>query len=1090
MRTLPLAGVIVALLFIGVLSVHAEEIADHVVINEIDINTAGDDSKSISEWVELYNPTSEDVDIGGWKIASTTVAKKTLTLPVGTTIKAGQFLVYSYTTLWFPDISEKVQLRDAEGKIVDETPRITDKENNFSSWQRKFDAVDSDTSNDWIFRMASTGSSNGKLESATGEYSELLVSVKADKKNYVFGDTAVITGNVSKRVYQEKPTFTQAPLTILVDGPGSYNKKFTLYPDMKLQFKTQIKLDKVQGIDSGTYTATVSYGGSDDATLFIVGDKQVLVDAEQESDLVISTDKASYIPGQTVAISGSTTKVIPLEGLKYEVYDAKKIRIFSGKLFPTSKGEFSGKVPMTTIKPVYGTYDIIADYGRQHAETTFVLLKDVKNTEAIVLTTDKKVYGLDETITISGRSNKHVVALDVEVLQTGVTAIGKDTKNVFKIRDQVTLEGDSTFNYELKIQSASTAYGDYRVTVSKEFGKAVVYFKIVEDPDNYIQTKDDNFVSTDKSSYSPGDKITISGHVVPKTRTSYEAIPVKISITDENGKALTIVGKDKKLRLRDDSIIATYSFSTIPDTAGGYKVETTLNPSTFKAGAYFIKSTYDNVVTTAMFSVEGEIDVTNKRIGAKTDKQVYGLGEKLTLEGTLLTGQSSVKIVLSKPDGKTMNAGSRVDSGKFSWSWDIPEKDFDLADIRDPRQVRPTVFGNYKISVIATSETFELFFKVSENPETDTLEVKPLEVKAEKESYSAGDKLKVIGSAIKRQQSSTSTGGVILDRVNVLVKAWNNKVIYDSKLDLDNAGHFEATYDLPLTIFKDGSYKITAIYQTLRVDTIFEVRNNIPVGDASKLTITLNTDKEEYSPGETIHISGMTNKVVYLSKLDLVVIPEEDTKVNCGNFYCGLGGKKIDLTRYYESGSYMYDYALPSDTVLGSYVIKADTEFGTFTKTFKVTEPKPKVKEAEAFSEKFNRITDAVTEVSLATQTVEGNTVAPVLLQGTVVTPKASEKDVNLKITTEEGQCIIGQDAECMVSKSTKSSEGGYELVTIGVNKYKVTYSGHTPLLEKFSIMPESDDETIQDSVWTLEVVRKQGTISKLYYQLVYKELQ
>jgi hypothetical protein len=1089
MRTLPLAGIIAALLFIGVLSVHAQEIADHVVINEIDTNPPGDDAKSISEWVELYNPTSEDVDIGGWKIASTTVAKKTLTIPAGATIKAGQFIVYSYTTLWFPDVSEKVQLMDAEGKIVDETPRITDKENNFSSWQRKFDAVDSDTSNDWVFRTSSAGSSNGKLQSAVGEYGELIVSVKADKKNYVFGDTAVITGNVSKRIYQEKPYFTQAHLTVHIDGPGQSDIKRTLYPDKNLQFKTEMKLDKVRGIGAGTYTVTASYAGSDDTTLFVVGDKQVIAEEKQESELVISTDKPSYIPGQSVKISASTTQIIPLEGLRYEVYDAKNIRIFSGKLYPTPDGKFSGQVFMTTIKPVYGTYDIIADYGKQHAETTFELFEDIKDAENIVLTTDKKAYGLGETIIISGRSNKYVVALDVEVLQTGVTAIGKDTKNVFKIRDQVTLAGDSTFRYELKIPSGQERLGDYRVTISKEFGKAITYFKIVEDPDKYVPTKDDNFVSTDKANYSPGEKITISGHVTPKTRTSYEAIPVKISITDENGKALSIVAKDKKLRVRDDSTIATYGFTTIPDTTGNYKIETTLNPSTFKTGVYFIKATYDDLVSTAMFSVEGKIDTTNTKISAKTDKQVYGLDEKVTLEGTLLTGQSSVKITLTRPDGKTINAGARVDDGKFSWSWTTPQKEYSLADIRDPRQARPSVFGNYKISIMATSETIDVFFKVSENPEADKLEIKPLEVKAEKQSYAPGEKLKVTGSAIKRQQSSTSTGGVVPDRVTVQVKSLNNKVIYDSKIDLDNAGHFEVTYDMPLTVFKDGQYKITAIYQTLRADAMFEVKSGIPSGDTGKLAITLNTDKEEYSPGETIRISGMTNKVVSIGKLDLVVIPEESTKINCGNFYCGLGGKKIDLTRYYNNGLYQYDYVLPSNVALGNYVVKADTEFGIFTKTFKVVEKKPQT-ELKTISEKVNRITDAVTEVGLYAQTMGGKTVVPILLQGSVVTPRGSEKDVNLMITTEDGHCIIGQDVECAVTKSTKNLKGGYEIAIIGAQRYKVTYSGHLPLLEKFSIAPESAYDSIPDSVWTLEVVRKQGTISKLYYELVYKEVQ
>ena len=50
--------------------------SENVVINEVDINPPGDDSTSISEWVELYNPTDSEIDIGGWKIASTTVSEK------------------------------------------------------------------------------------------------------------------------------------------------------------------------------------------------------------------------------------------------------------------------------------------------------------------------------------------------------------------------------------------------------------------------------------------------------------------------------------------------------------------------------------------------------------------------------------------------------------------------------------------------------------------------------------------------------------------------------------------------------------------------------------------------------------------------------------------------------------------------------------------------------------------------------------------------------------------------------------------------------------------------------------------------------
>ena len=84
----------------------AQVSTDHVVINEIDTNPAGDDSKSIAEWVELYNPTNSKIDIGGWKVASTTVLKQIMTIPPGTVIEPGKFLTYSYQPLWFSDTSE------------------------------------------------------------------------------------------------------------------------------------------------------------------------------------------------------------------------------------------------------------------------------------------------------------------------------------------------------------------------------------------------------------------------------------------------------------------------------------------------------------------------------------------------------------------------------------------------------------------------------------------------------------------------------------------------------------------------------------------------------------------------------------------------------------------------------------------------------------------------------------------------------------------------------------------------------------------------------------------------------------------------
>ena len=63
-------------------------IANHVVLNEVETDPPGDDSKSIVQWVELYNPTSQPVNIGGWTIGATTGLRHTYTIPAGTNIQS------------------------------------------------------------------------------------------------------------------------------------------------------------------------------------------------------------------------------------------------------------------------------------------------------------------------------------------------------------------------------------------------------------------------------------------------------------------------------------------------------------------------------------------------------------------------------------------------------------------------------------------------------------------------------------------------------------------------------------------------------------------------------------------------------------------------------------------------------------------------------------------------------------------------------------------------------------------------------------------------------------------------------------------
>ena len=422
---------------------------DHVVINEVDINPPGDDSASPSEWVELYNPTDSDLDIGGWTIASTTVLKQTFTIPTGTVIEVGQFLTYSYKTVWFTDTNEVVELRDENGIVVDATPLMSDIKNDFTSWQRIYDGYDLDSADDWKFEKSNAGSSNGKVP-ITEDTQAVSVTINSIKSSYLFGETAVLQGHVSEKVFiVQQGAFNPESIKITIKG-GDHYSEVLLYPDLNLNFETTLSLHPVLGTTEGVYTVSVTYAGATSSTSFSVGDEIIVPEIPEDSIFAIITDKSQYLPGETAVFTGITSEIIPFEGLKYELKDPNGKIIETGTLYPT-KGEFSGTFFLTTINPIYGTYVLTAEY-LDIISTYFDLVEDVKENVPISLWTDKEVYGLGDVVTITGRLNDHwISSLDLEILQTRNTALGVHEfpggDFAFKILDVVRLEGDSSFKF-------------------------------------------------------------------------------------------------------------------------------------------------------------------------------------------------------------------------------------------------------------------------------------------------------------------------------------------------------------------------------------------------------------------------------------------------------------------------------------------------------------------------------------------------------------------------------------------------------------------------------------------------------------------
>nr|QNO55555.1 hypothetical protein CFDKOMGC_00001 [Methanosarcinales archaeon ANME-1 ERB7] len=78
---------LIAILILAAPVAIAQEVPLHVVISEVYQNAFDDDN---SEWIELYNPTAKDVDIGGWTIDTATYLADG-TIPAGAQIQAHGF---------------------------------------------------------------------------------------------------------------------------------------------------------------------------------------------------------------------------------------------------------------------------------------------------------------------------------------------------------------------------------------------------------------------------------------------------------------------------------------------------------------------------------------------------------------------------------------------------------------------------------------------------------------------------------------------------------------------------------------------------------------------------------------------------------------------------------------------------------------------------------------------------------------------------------------------------------------------------------------------------------------------------------------
>ena len=172
-----------------------------------------------------------------------------------------------------------------------------------------------------------------------------------------------------------------------------------------------------------------------------------------------------------------------------------------------------------------------------------------------------------------------------------------------------------------------------------------------------------------------------------------------------------------------------------------------------------------------------------------------------------------------------------------------------------------------------------------------------------------------------------------------------------------------------------------------------------------------------------------------------------------------------------------------------TYFVAVEAEFGVFTKPITVWNiPKP-ISEAppERFTEKFNRITESHIDIDLEDEKIiQGDDFHPRVIQGSLFTPnRGQESEVNLRVTTQSGVCLVGPDPDCTVRESTRAPGVIYQAVTADGNEYKVRYWGHGAKLEKFTILPVDPEGFLPELDLDVDI-QKEDQSSNFYYKVTY----
>ncbi len=181
-----------------------------VVLNEIMSNNVGDGV----DWIEIYNKTTEDIDLGGYMMNDAEAVAGGWTIPSGTVVPAGGYIVFEEDIDWdFGGVSssgEWVSFADASGVLLDKIYVPSMSSDAGLTYARETDGGDL-----WVITSPTKGLMNGDTENIA----PILDASDLTEHDRVYGVTASDANGISsvRLVYMVNEGVESLDMS-LVDG--------------------------------------------------------------------------------------------------------------------------------------------------------------------------------------------------------------------------------------------------------------------------------------------------------------------------------------------------------------------------------------------------------------------------------------------------------------------------------------------------------------------------------------------------------------------------------------------------------------------------------------------------------------------------------------------------------------------------------------------------------------------------------------------------------------------------------------------------------------------------------------------------------